>query len=128
LPETLALTSTWVVLGLVVAKGLAYAICLGCGFRGGPIFPAIAIGVALAVASHDLIDSFPLTAAFVAGSAAAGAAQMQLPFAGAILALLLAGNAGANTVAIAAVGATVSYLVRLGADRRLAEDDPAATA
>ena len=128
LPETLALTSTWIVLGLVLAKGLAYAICLGCGFRGGPIFPAIALGVALAVGAHDLVDSFPLTAAFVAAAAAAGAAQMQLPFAGAILALLLAGNAGANTVAIAAVGATVGYLVRLGADRHLGEGDPAAAA
>ena len=29
-------------------RRLAYAICLGCGFRGGPVFPAMFIGVALA--------------------------------------------------------------------------------
>ena len=40
--------STKIVLVLLVAKGLAYAICLGCGFRGGPVFPAIFLGVALA--------------------------------------------------------------------------------
>jgi H+/Cl- antiporter ClcA len=122
LPETIALTSIPVVLGLLAAKGLAYALCLGSGFRGGPIFPAIALGIALAVVAHLLVDDLPLTAAFVAASAAAGAAQMQLPFAGAILALLLAGNAGANTVALAAVGATVGFLVRLIADRYTERD------
>ena len=40
--------SAGVLVLLVVAKGLAYALSLGAGFRGGPVFPAIAIGVAAA--------------------------------------------------------------------------------
>src|SRR5262249_60329334 len=46
LPDVIAQTSTGVVLVLLIAKGLGYGICLSCGFRGGPIFPAIFLGVA----------------------------------------------------------------------------------
>ena len=48
LPAVVAEGSAGVLLLLVVAKGLAYALSLGAGFRGGPVFPAIAIGVAAA--------------------------------------------------------------------------------
>ena len=50
--------STKIVLVLLVAKALAYAICLGCGFRGGPVFPAIFLGVALAALGIVLLDLF----------------------------------------------------------------------
>jgi H+/Cl- antiporter ClcA len=125
MPETLTVTSTSVLLGLVAVKGVAYAICLGCGFRGGPIFPAVALAIAIGAAAHLVVDDLALTAAFAACTSAAAAAQMHLPFAGAILALLLAGNAGANTVVIVAVGATIGYLVRLGADRYAERGAPA---
>jgi len=45
-PALVAETSTGVVLVLLAAKALGYAVSLGCGFRGGPVFPAIFIGIA----------------------------------------------------------------------------------
>ena len=48
LPAIVAEGSAGVLVLLVVAKGLAWALSLGAGFRGGPVFPAIAIGVAAA--------------------------------------------------------------------------------
>src|SRR4051794_1563683 len=49
LPHVVAEGSAGIVLVLLAAKGLGYAICLGCGFRGGPVFPAVFIGVAVAM-------------------------------------------------------------------------------
>src|SRR4029450_10287165 len=40
-PEILAEDSAAIVVLVIVAKAIGYAICLGCGFRGGPVFPAI---------------------------------------------------------------------------------------
>ena len=62
--------SAKIVLVLLVAKGLAYAICLGCGFRGGPVFPAIFLGVGLAALAIIVLDVSPTLA--VAVGAAAG--------------------------------------------------------
>ena len=44
-PSIVAATSTKVILVVLVAKALAYAVSLECGFRGGPIFPAIFLAV-----------------------------------------------------------------------------------
>ncbi len=55
LPDVVAEGSASVLLLLVVAKGLAYALSLGAGFRGGPVFPAIALGVAVGVMSADVL-------------------------------------------------------------------------
>ena len=46
LPQIVAETSAGVLALLVLVKGGAYALSLGAGFRGGPTFPAIALGVA----------------------------------------------------------------------------------
>jgi chloride channel protein, CIC family len=43
-PALVAQQSLKIVLILLVAKGLAYAVSLSCGFRGGPVFPAIFLG------------------------------------------------------------------------------------
>jgi H+/Cl- antiporter ClcA len=55
LPALVAEQAGGVLLLVDVAKGLAYSLSLGAGFRGGPVFPAIAIGTALAVAAADLL-------------------------------------------------------------------------
>ena len=47
LPDIVSEESASVLALLVLAKGLAYAISLGSGFRGGPVFPAIVVGVAI---------------------------------------------------------------------------------
>ncbi len=41
MPAVVAEASASVLLLLVAAKGLAYALSLGAGFRGGPVFPAL---------------------------------------------------------------------------------------
>jgi H+/Cl- antiporter ClcA len=38
IPDLVAEGSAGIVLLLLVAKGFAYAVSLGCGFRGGPVF------------------------------------------------------------------------------------------
>src|SRR5262249_51306962 len=73
-PAEVATGSAKILLILLVAKGLAYAISLGCGFRGGPVFPAIFLGVALAEFAHIWFDVSPTLV--VAAGAAAGMAAM----------------------------------------------------
>ena len=109
-----------------MAKGVAYALCLGCGFRGGPIFPALVIGVALGAASADLPGGLALTPAVAACAAAACAAQMRLAISSTLLAIIVVGSAGFAAVSIAALGAVIGYLVRLAADGR--DDEGAAPA
>jgi chloride channel protein, CIC family len=47
LPAYAAETSAGVLVAVLVFKGLAYAVSLGSGFRGGPIFLAVVLGVAV---------------------------------------------------------------------------------
>ena len=46
-PAVVSEESASVIAVLLAAKFLAYVVSMGCGFRGGPIFPAIFLGVAL---------------------------------------------------------------------------------
>ena len=100
-----------VLLAVVLVKGLAYALSLGAGFRGGPVFPAIAIGAALAVAGADLLPGFETTPAIAAGIAAGTAVVLQAPFTGALLASLLMGSSAADVAPIAVIAAAVGALV-----------------
>ena len=69
--------SVSLVLVLVLAKALAYGISLGCGYRGGPIFPAIFLGVGLAAVAVVVLGTSP-TLAVAVGAAAGMAAQTRL--------------------------------------------------
>ena len=80
LPELVAEESAWIVLLVLAAKALAFAISLGCGFRGGPVFPAVFLGVALATIVVILLDVSP-TLAVAVGTAAGMAAMTRLLFA-----------------------------------------------
>ena len=55
IPGLVGEDSARIVIVLLAAKALAYAICLGCGFRGGPVFPAIFLGVAVAMLAVDCV-------------------------------------------------------------------------
>lgn len=44
---------------LAVVKLLALCVAAACGFRGGRIFPAVFVGVALGMLAHALVDSVP---------------------------------------------------------------------
>ena len=85
------------VLAVLAAKVIAYGICLGCGFRGGPVFPAIFIGVALAALAVVALDMSP-TLAIAMGTAAGMAAATRLVLASLVVAALLVGTVGVDAI------------------------------
>jgi H+/Cl- antiporter ClcA len=111
LPAVVAEGSAGVLLLLVVAKGLAYALSLGAGFRGGPVFPAIAIGVALGVLTADVFSAVDLTPAVAAGIAAGTAVALRVPFTAVLLSTLLVGSSAPDTAPIAVLAAAMGWLV-----------------
>jgi H+/Cl- antiporter ClcA len=121
LPGILAETSAGVLALLVLVKGAAYAISLGAGFRGGPTFPAVALGVAVGVLASVLLPGLALTPAVVAGLAAGASAALGLSFFGALLAALLAGPAAAETIPIAVIASVIGWLVATAAQARQRE-------
>ena len=96
---------------LVVAKGLAYALSLGAGFRGGPVFPAIALGVAAAVAAAELLPGLNTTPAVAAGIAAGTTAVLKTPFTAVLLASLLMGASAFEVAPIAVLAAAIAWVV-----------------
>ena len=91
--------------------------CLGCGFRGGPVFPAIFLGVALATLCVVAFDVSP-TLAVAAGTAAGAAAQTRLVLSGLLLAGLLVGTAGIDALPVAALAAVTAWMVMAAIDVR----------
>jgi H+/Cl- antiporter ClcA len=123
-PDLVAQDSTKIVLILLVAKAIGYAISLGSGFRGGPVFPAIFVGVALAMLAVNLFDVSP-TLAVAVGAAAGMAAMTKLLFASLLLAALLVGIPGLDATPAAVLAAAGAWLTRTALDRRFG--DPTAT-
>jgi H+/Cl- antiporter ClcA len=109
IPALLAEDSTKIVLILLAAKAAAYAVCLGCGFRGGPVFPAIFLGVGLATLITEVTDMSP-TAALAIGAGAGMAAMTRMLLTSALLAALLVGSAGIDTTPIAVLAAVSGWL------------------
>jgi H+/Cl- antiporter ClcA len=102
---------------LLVAKGLAYALSLGSGFRGGPIFPAIFIGVALASLLVAAFGTSP-TLAVAVGASAGMAAQTRLLLSPLLLASLLVGPTATDTIPAAVLASATAWLVATALDRR----------
>jgi H+/Cl- antiporter ClcA len=125
LPEVVAEGSAGVLVLLVLAKGLAYALSLGAGFRGGPVFPAITLGAAIGVASADLLPGLETTPAIAAGIAAATAAILRVPFTAVLMATLLVGASAAEVAPIGVLAAAVGWIVAIALpnpeDKRPAE-------
>jgi H+/Cl- antiporter ClcA len=69
IPALVSESSAAIVLLLLVAKALAYAVSLGSGFRGGPVFPAVFLGIGFATLPVVWFDVSP-TLAIAAGAAA----------------------------------------------------------
>ncbi len=109
IPGLVAEGSAGVVIVLVAAKGLAYAICLGCGFRGGPVFPAIFLGVGVAILAALALDQSP-TLAVAVGTAAGMAAATRLVISSLVVATLLVGGAGADAISATALAAAAAWL------------------
>jgi H+/Cl- antiporter ClcA len=117
IPSLVTEDSTRIVLVLIAAKALAYAICLGCGFRGGPVFPAIFLGVALTTLAVITFDVSP-TLAVAVGTAAGTAAMTRLLFAPIIFAGLLVGTPGVDAIPVAALAAAAAWLTMATIDER----------
>ena len=111
LPDIIAESSATVLVLLVVAKGLAYGLSLGVGFRGGPVFPALVLGAALGVLAELALPGLSVVPAIVAGVAASAAAVLRMPFFAVLVASLLAGPAAVDTAPIAILGAVIGWLV-----------------
>jgi H+/Cl- antiporter ClcA len=101
--------STKIVVILLVGKFLAYAVSLGCGFRGGPVFPAIFLGVALASLTVVVFDVSP-TLAVAVGAAAGAAAQTRLLITPVLLAAVLVGTQGTDAVPAAVLASAAAWL------------------
>jgi H+/Cl- antiporter ClcA len=124
IPSIVASTSTKVVVITLVAKALAYAVSLGCGFRGGPIFPAIFLGVALASFGVVWFNTSP-TLAIAVGAAAGMAAQTRLLVTPPLLAILLVGKAGLDTIPAAVLTTVAAWLTLMTLDARAKTPDQA---
>lgn len=119
-----AQTSLTLVLVVLVTKGIAYAAALGAGLRGGPIFPATFLGVAVAIGASLVLDGVPATPLVAAGIAATAAGITRLPATSAILGAILVGGSGAAVAPFAILGAIVGLLLRQAVDRKAAPAGP----
>ena len=108
-PTIIAESSAGVVVVILLAKAVAYGICLGCGFRGGPVFPAIFIGVALASIGVVALDTSP-TLAVAVGTAAGMAAATRLLISSLVVAALLVGTGAVDAVPAAVLAAAAAWL------------------
>lgn len=110
--------SAGVLLVILLLKGLAFAGALGGGMRGGPIFPATFLGVAVGSLAAVIAADASVSAMAAVGIAATAAVMTRLPFTAGILALLLVGGAGAAVAPLAIMGAVVGFIIRQWLDRR----------
>ena len=104
-------------LGLLVAilfaKILAFAVSIGSGFVGGPIFPALFIGGTAGVAVHQAFTSVPLGLAFTCMFAAVPGALVAAPFAMALTGAFMT-QVGALQTAPILIAVVTSFLAMEG--------------
>lgn len=117
-PAVVAQDSVSIVVILIVAKALAYAVSLGAGFRGGPVFPGIFLGIALATLPVIWFGTSP-TLAVAVGAAAGMAAVTRMLLTPILFATLLVGPAGVEAVPAAVLAAASTWLVMTALERRL---------
>jgi len=126
--QLVAQTSISAVIVILVGKAIAYAVALGGGFRGGPIFPATFLGLAVGVLVALVLplQSDSVSALAAAGIGATAAAMLRLPATAALLGAVLIAGAGGAIAPFAIIGATIGLLMRVIADAKLVQA-PAAT-
>jgi H+/Cl- antiporter ClcA len=116
-PVVVAQNSVGIVLILIVAKALAYAVSLGSGFRGGPVFPGIFLGIALATLPVIWFGMSP-TLAVAVGAAAGMAAVTRMLLTPILFAALLVGPSGADAVPAATLAAATAWMVMRALEKR----------
>ena len=110
LPDLVNASSIGFVGLLLAAKTIGFGISVGSGYRGGPIFPAIFLGVALASLAVVVLGVSP-TLAIAVGTAAGMAAQTRLLFSPLLFATLLVGSAGSDTLPPAVFATVTAWLL-----------------
>ena len=127
IPSLVSQTSTKIVLILLVAKALGYSISLGSGFRGGPVFPAVFLGVAVAMLPVVWFGVSPTLAVGV-GAAAGTAAGTRLLLTPMVLGDLLIGSVGADAIPAVVLASVAAWITVTALDRRKAAVDAPAPA
>jgi len=103
---------------LLLLKGLAYTVSLGSLFRGGPVFPALFLGVTAGVLLSTIVPSVSPTAGVVAGMAAATSAMLRLPLSAVLLAVLLGGSSAVEATSLALLASVAAFITTVAASRR----------
>lgn len=116
-PMVLAETGVGALVVIIAFKAIAYAVCLGCGFRGGPVFPAIFIGVAIASIGCLLFDC-SITWALAVGAAAGMTAGTGFVFSALLFSVLLTGSVGLDATPAAVLGVIAAWLTTAALSRR----------
>jgi H+/Cl- antiporter ClcA len=111
---------------LIVLKGIGYAISLA-GFRGGPTFPAMFLGVAAGLMAAQL-PGFETTPAVAVGIGAAVVAVLRIPLSAVVLAALLTSTTGLGSSPLIIVGVVVAYIVTEAVSPRAPAPTPAPAA
>jgi H+/Cl- antiporter ClcA len=111
LPQALSQVSAITVLLIIATKAVGYAVCLGCGFRGGLIFPSVFIGVSIATLACILFDCSP-TWALVVGVGAGMTAASGLVFSSLLFAVLISGAVGIGATPAAVFAVIAAWLTR----------------
>jgi H+/Cl- antiporter ClcA len=100
-------------MAVVVAKILTFAVSISTGFIGGTIFPMLFIGGAAGVALHVIVPGIPAGLAIPAAMAAVPGAAVAIPFS-LIAIIAFAVTVDAANVAPIGIAVLTSYLVVVG--------------
>ncbi|NMO57560.1 chloride channel protein [Actinoplanes sp. TBRC 11911] len=119
-------------IAVLIAKMLAFAVSQGSGFVGGPIFPALFIGGTAGVLVHHVFPSVPLGLAFSCLLAAVPGSVAPTPFSMVLMAAFLTQVGALQTapILIAVITAFLTteglkYLVTIRKQARAAARQPA---
>lgn len=121
IPQILTETSVWVLVVILIGKALGYAISLGAGFRGGPVFPGIFIGIVIAMIGVVVFDASP-TWAVAVGTAAGMTAATSLIFSSMLFSMLLVGGNGLDALPAAVFASAAAWLTTKALSLRVTPD------
>ena len=93
---------------LVLLKGVAWSLSMG-SFRGGPVFPAIFLGLAGGLLASR--PGFGASAAVPAVMAAVVVSVLRLPLAAAVITMLLTGSTGLESAPLVVLGLVIGYVL-----------------
>ena len=122
-PTLVGETSTGIVALLLITKSLGYGISMGAGFRGGPVFPAIFLGIAVAMFPVIWFGVSP-TLAVAIGAAAGVVVVTRLLVTAVLFAALLTGTPGLDTVSAAVLASASAWIAINALDRMARPAEP----